>query len=175
MSLFKQKVLFTKDECDSIIESYSKLPIDGHISNKISTYDWVDIDKNDNRWILDRFIKWVESEVGCKIHWDANLDSDEFYFQTYKVGDRFGKHRDSMDNRLYTAGLLLNNSFKGGDFLVNTSFDNYELFENKVGNCYIIESMLKHELTEITEGTRNVVLIFFKKSQIQFNQSMSML
>lgn len=175
MSLFKQKVLFTKEECNSIIESYSSLPIDGRINSKLSTYDWIDLNKNDDRWILDRFIKWVEAEVGCKIDWDANLDSDEFYFQTYKIGDKFGKHTDSIYNRVYTAGLLLNNSFEGGDFLVNTSFDNYELFENKIGNCYIIESMLNHELTEITGGTRNVVLIFFKKSQIQFNQSMSLL
>ena len=175
MRVFKQKILFTTDECNSIIESYSNLPADGHFSNKISTYDWIDLNKNDNRWILNRFIEWIEGEVNCKIKWDDNIDKDEFYFQTYNTGYKFGKHTDSIHNRIYTVGLLLNDSFRGGDFLVKTSFDNYELFENKIGNCYIIESMLEHELTEITEGTRNIILVFFKKSQVHFKQPMSLL
>lgn len=169
MRLFKEKVLFTKDECDSIINQYSLSTRD--FFNKRCSYTSIKIDKNDNRWILDRIIKWIESEVNCNIEWDANTDEDEFYFQSYKVGDKFEKHDDNIYNRVYTAGLLLNDGFVGGDFIVDTSPDNRKLFENKIGNCYIIESMLKHEVTEITEGYRSVVIIFFKSSQIRFNET----
>jgi hypothetical protein len=171
MGLFKQKVLFTKEECDSILESYDNIPIVGHVGNKHSTYRWINLDKTINRWILDRFIKWIESEVSCKIKWDSNEDRDEFYFQTYEIGDKFNIHHDSVANRIYTAGLLLNDNFEGGNFLVNTHSKDYELFENKIGNCYIIESLLKHQLTEILDGKRRVILIFFKKSQIEFNKN----
>ena len=117
---------------------------------------------------MDRFIDWISSEIGCEIVWDANRNSDEFYFQTYKKGDKFEKHTDNSYDRVYTIGLLLNNKFKGGNFLVDVTPDNSVLFKNVIGNCYIIESMLKHELEEITEGERHIVLVFIKNSQIKF-------
>jgi len=168
MGLFKEKILFTKDECDSIINQYSLSTRD--FVNKGCSYTSIPIDKNDNRWILDRFIKWIEDEVNCHIDWDNNPDFDEFYFQSYKVGDKFEKHDDNVYNRVYTAGLLLNDGFDGGEFIVDISSDKGKSFENKIGNCYVIESMLKHEVTEITEGCRSVIIIFFKQSQIQFNE-----
>ena len=171
MGLFKQKVLFTEKECADIINQY--LPFTRVFANKICSYASIGIDKTDNRWILDRIIKWVEDEVTCNINWDNNTDLDEFYFQSYKVGDKFEKHRDNLYNRVYTAGLLLNDRFDGGEFIVDVSSDKRKAFERKIGNCYVIESMLKHEITEITEGCRNVVILFFKHSQIKFDETLS--
>ena len=171
MRVFKQKILFTAEECNSIINRYNNLPISCEVSRDNCSYTSICIDKTENRWILDRVITWIESELNCKIDWDSSTDEDEFYFQFYKKGDRFEKHDDNVYNRVYTTGILLNDDFGGGDFIVDTSPDSSELFENKIGNCYIIESMLKHEVTEITEGYRNIVIIFFKSSQIQFNQT----
>jgi hypothetical protein len=168
MGLFKEKVLFTKDECDSIINQYSLSTHD--FVNKGCSYTSIPIDTNDNGWILDRFIKWIEDEVNCHIDWNNNSGFDEVYFQSYKVGDKFEKHDDNVYNRVYTAGLLLNDGFDGGEFIVDISYDKRKTFENKIGNCYVIESMLKHEVTEITEGCRSVIIIFFKQSQIQFNE-----
>jgi len=169
MRVFKQKILFTAEECNSIINRYNNLPISYQESRDNCSYTSISIDKTENRWILDRVIKWVESELNCSIDWDSSTDEDEFYFQFYKKGDRFDKHDDNVYNRVYTAGILLNDEFEGGKFLVDVSVDNPILFENQIGNCYVIESMLKHEVTEIISGYRNVVIIFFKQSQIKFN------
>jgi len=171
MRLFKEKVLFTKDECDSIINQY--LPFTRDFANKACSYASIRIDKTDNRWILDRIIKWIEDEVKCHIDWDNNTDLDEIYFQSYKIGDKFKKHDDNVYNRVYTAGLLLNDGFAGGEFIVDVSSGKRKAFESKIGNCYVIESMLKHEVTEITEGYRNVVIVFFKHSQIKFTETLN--
>jgi hypothetical protein len=171
MGLFKEKVLFTKDECDSIINQY--LPSTSEFVNKGCSYASIPIDKTDNRWILDRIIKWIEEEVNCDIDWDNNTSFDEVYFQSYKIGDKFGKHDDNVYNRVYTAGLLLNDGFDGGNFLVDTTFDNSVSFKNVIGNCYVIESMLKHEVTEITKGCRSVIIVFIKHSQINSAEAMN--
>ena len=168
MGLFKHKVLFTEEECENIIKAYSSLPAHGSIKNRSSAYMWQNLHKVENWWILERFINWIQNETGHKVDWDSNKTIDEFYFQTYKKGDKFEKHDDNKYDRVYTIGLLLNNKFEGGNFLVDVTPDNSVLFKNVIGNCYIIESMLKHELEEITEGDRHIVLVFFKRSQIKF-------
>jgi hypothetical protein len=173
MGLFKEKILFTKDECDSIINQY--LPFASEFVNKGCSYASIPIDKTNNRWVLDRIIKWIEEEVNCDIDWDNNTSFDEVYFQSYKIGDRFGKHDDKVYDRVYTTGLLLNDSFDGGEFIVDVSFDERRAFENKIGNCYVIESMLKHEVTEITKGCRSVIIIFIKHSQINFDKALNRL
>ena len=129
--------------------------------------------ENEAKFILDRIIEWIEDEVKCHIDWDNSTVLDEVYFQSYKVGDKFGRHDDNVYNRVYTAGLLLNDEFGGGEFIVDVSSDNRKVFESKIGNCYVIESMLKHEVTEITEGCRNVVIIFFKHSQVKFAEALN--
>ena len=173
MGLFKQKVLFTEEECRDIINAHSSLPNHGSIKDKNSAYMWRNLHKIEDDWILKRFISWAEDEIGYEIEWNNNIDSDEFYFQTYKKGDRFGKHTDNKHNRAYTLGLLLNNKFEGGDFLVDVTPNNSVLFKNVIGNCYIIESNLKHELKEIIEGERHIVLVFFKNSQIKFTERLN--
>jgi hypothetical protein len=175
MGLFEQEVLFTSEECESIIKRYSSLEPDDSIKNSTSSYEWKNLHKVEDGWILDRFINWASNKIGCEIQWDNNRNTDEFYFQTYKKGDKFGKHTDNGYDRAYTIGLLLNNKFEGGNFLVDVTPDNSVSFKNVIGNCYIIESMLKHELKEITEGERHIVLVFIKNSQIKFADKFDML
>ena len=83
----------------------------------------------------------------------------------------FKKHNDNKHNRVYGCGLLLKNDFKGGDFIVYTPKDEIIQFNNIIGNCYLFESNLYHEVTEIIEGNRSVVLIFFRNSQIIFKRN----
>ena len=45
------------------------------------------------------------------------------------------------------------------------------MFNNTIGNCYLFEANLSHEVTEIIEGNRSVVLIFFRNSQITFKRN----
>jgi hypothetical protein len=43
------------------------------------------------------------------------------------------------------------------------------LFDNKIGNCYFFEAKHEHELMEIINGTRHIILAFFNKQQIKPN------
>lgn len=173
MGLFRQKVLFTDEECENIIKTYNYLPSDGSAKNHNFAFRWKNLSKKEDGWILNRIIDWLKSETGHVVEWDNDRNGDEFYFQSYKKGDKFEKHADNMHDRVYTVGLLLNNDFEGGDFLVDVTPNNSSLFKNVIGNCYIIESILNHELKEITNGERHIILIFFKKYQIKFAESLS--
>lgn len=168
MSAPKQEILFSKKECDLILKKYATKPIDGNQVHKSSiSYTYKNMDDVEDRWILDKFILWVSKELDVSVDWE-NADSNEFYLQTYVKGDKFNRHTDSIHNRLYGLGLLLNDDFEGGEFIINNT-ETFN-FQKIIGNCYFFESIHEHELYEIKEGIRNVVLIFFKKSQIKHNK-----
>jgi hypothetical protein len=170
MPIFKQKVLFTKEECIDILDSYSKIKSTGSQIEKGISYIYTDIDCESSFWILERFINWIEIETDYKIDWLAS-EKRELYLQTYIVGDEFRKHKDDTYNRQYTAGLLLNDSFEGGEFVVDISKDVQSKFNNIIGNCYLFDSTLFHQLNPITKGERNIVLLFLKKSQIKYKKT----
>ena len=172
MIIFKQKILFTEQECDLILKKYIDTPINKIEDRDTMKYKSKDINYNVDKWIVDRFINWVETELNIKIEIiDSNTKDFEFYLQSYKAGDLFKKHNDSVYNRVYACGLLLNNTFNGGEFIVYTPNDEMMMFNNIIGNCYLFETSLSHELTEIIEGNRSVVLIFFRNSQITFKRN----
>jgi hypothetical protein len=170
MIVFKQKILFTEQECELILKKYINKPIDKIEDKDTMKYKSKDIDYNIDKWILDKFTNWIEKELNIKIEIN-NPKEFEFYLQSYKAGDLFNKHSDNVYNRVYACGLLLNNTFKGGEFIVYTPNDEMMGFNNIIGNCYLFEANLFHEVTEITEGDRSVVLIFFRNSQITFKRN----
>jgi hypothetical protein len=170
MQILNQKILFTKEECDSIINTYTNLPITGTGGASFQKYVYRDVNYETHGWVVDRFVKWVESETNCKIDWFSSLHR-EFYFQTYILGDRFLKHNDNNHDRLYSVGLLLNDEFSGGTFIVDINKNESVLFDNKIGNCYFFEAKHEHELMEITNGIRHVILVFFKKQQVKLNMN----
>jgi hypothetical protein len=168
MQVLNQKILFTKEECDDIINTYTNLPITGTGGASFQKYVYRDVNYETHGWVVERFVKWVESETNCKIDWFSSLHR-EFYFQTYILGDRFLKHNDNNHDRLYSVGLLLNDEFNGGAFIVDINKNESVLFDNKIGNCYFFEAKHEHELMEITNGIRHVILVFFKKEQVKLN------
>jgi hypothetical protein len=170
MITFKEKILFTKQECDLILKKYIDIPINKSEDTDTMKYKSKDIDYNADKWIIDRFINWIENELNIKIEISDSKEF-EFYLQSYKTGDLFTKHEDNIYNRVYSCGLLLNNTFKGGEFIVYTPNDEMLLFNKIIGNCYLFEANLFHEVTKITEGNRSVVLIFFRNSQITFKRN----
>jgi hypothetical protein len=170
MIIFKQKILFTEEECDLILKKYIDKPINEIQNTDTKKYQSKNIDYDIDKWIMERFINWIENEIDIKIEW-SNSTEFEFYLQSYKAGDLFIKHVDNVYNRVYACGLLLNDTFKGGEFITYSPNDEMMVFNNIVGNCYLFEANLFHEVTKITEGNRSVVLIFFRNSQITFKRN----
>ena len=83
----------------------------------------------------------------------------------FTKGDWFGKHNDIRDNRLYAVGVLLNDNFEGGNF---TLYNPNEIILNKIiGNTYIFDVGIEHEIAPILEGERYSLLWFLQNEHIK--------
>lgn len=158
--ILKEKILFSKEECESII-SHNKT----HITN------WRMGDRKYNsqpirysletKWLFDKLKTFFEEESNIQI----KKNKEVIHFHKFTKGDWFGKHNDIRDDRLYAVGVLLNNNFEGGDFKL---YNPNEIILNKaVGNTYIFDVRIDHEITPILDGERYSLLWFLQNEHIQ--------
>ena len=160
--ILKEKILFSKEECESII-----LYNDVHITNwKMNDrkYNSQPINYSlETNWLFDKLKKFVEENTDIKI----KTINETIHFHKFAKDDWFGKHNDIRDNRLYAVGVLLNNEFEGGDFKL---YNPNEMILNKiVGNTYIFDVRIEHEITPILDGERFSLLWFLQKENIKFD------
>ena len=102
-----------------------------------------------------KFVKDLINYDLKKIDEDYEV-SDWITFLIYEEGDFFGLHTDDVlqygSNKkkiLYTGGYLLNEDFEGGEFII----DNIKN-EAKIGELFLFERYLKHEVLMVNEGVR---------------------
>ena len=62
-------------------------------------------------------------------------------------------------------GVLLNDTFEGGDFKLHTQ--NEIILDKVMGNTYIFDVRIEHEITPILEGERFSLLWFLKNEHIK--------
>jgi hypothetical protein len=92
------------------------------------------------------------------------LVSDWITLLIYKEGDFFGKHCDDDSNKafsttgklnysnkkiLYTGGYVLNDTYTGGDFLLNN-----KKISTTIGEIFIFGRNEEHEITPVKSGMR---------------------
>jgi predicted 2-oxoglutarate/Fe(II)-dependent dioxygenase YbiX len=157
-----QELLFTKEECESII-----------INNNTDITNWKMEDRNyisqsinyslETNWLFNKLKTFVEENIDIKI----KTLKKTIHFHKFTKGDWFGKHNDVRDNRVYAIGVLLNDTFDGGEFKLYTP--NEILLNKTVGNSYIFDVTTLHEITPILEGERYSLLWFLQKEHIKFN------
>lgn len=154
-----QKVLFSKEECDFIIKL-----------EKINHQSWVNNDRDyksstivfndETSWVFDRLKIFFEEVSGCEMF---NL-KNEIHFHKYKTDDWFGIHNDTRNNRLFSVGVLLNDDFNGGDFKLYNP--NEILLDKIIGNSYVFDASVLHEVTPIKSGTRYSLIWFIQNTNI---------
>lgn len=160
--LLKQHILFTKQECDSIISKMINEPT--HWQYKDRSYDSYLLSYNDaTKWIFERLKKYFESETGIEIY----KIRKEIHFHKFIKGDWFAKHNDINDSRLYAIGTMLNDDFEGGDFIMYN--DEKIILDKKVGNTYIFDVKIEHEITPIIDGERYSLLWFLQNKNIKLD------
>jgi len=179
--ILKQKILFTKDECESILQNVEKWYddiISVRLNNKLTENGGVmksfKIDWNeDNIWIKDRVISWANSldDVLYKINHNKNLTAN---YRKYTKGDYFVKHDDHIytgDRRLYTIGVMLHKSedLIGGDLKIYINGD-ISIIEFELGNVYIFDSNVPHSVDLIESGERITLMFFIIESDIIKNK-----
>jgi len=156
----KEKILFSKEECDKIISHN-----DTHITNwrmNDRKYDSQPINYSlDTKWLFDTLKDFVEGETNIEIR----TIKKTIHFHKFTKGDWFGKHNDIRDRRLYAIGVLLNDDFIGSDFKLHNP---NELTLNKlIGNTYIFDVRIEHEITPILYGERYSLLWFLQNEHIK--------
>jgi hypothetical protein len=158
--LIKEKILFNKEECDLIINL---------IKTNQQNWDFNDRKYNsqpinyslETKWIFDRLKIFIETETDIEI---IKIKKN-IHFHTFKNGDWFGKHYDTRDNRVYAVGVLLNDNFEGGDF--NLYNQNKVTLNKMLGNTYIFDVKIEHEITPILKGERYSLLWFLQNEHIK--------
>lgn len=158
--ILKEKILFSEEECQSIIWDETK-NINNHSYVSDRRYNSQPINySEDTKWIFEKISEFFQEETKLKITTVKN----KIHFHKFVAGDWFGKHNDAIDNRVYAVGVLLNENFEGGDFKL---YNPNEYTLNKtVGNAYIFEVNIDHEITPILSGERYSLLWFLQKDNL---------
>ena len=155
-----EKILFSKDECQSIISNQLEDATNWNMNDR--KYDSKTIHYNENnKWIFNKLKDFFEIETDLKII----KTKQEIHFHKFIYGDWFGKHNDNKSERLYAVGVLLNDDFEGGDFILYNP--NEHILNKKIGNTYIFDVRIEHEITPILEGERYSLLWFLQKEHIK--------
>ncbi len=158
--LLKEKILFSKEECESII-----LYNDAHVTNwKMNDrkYNSQPINHSlETNWLFDKLKKFAEETTDIKI----KTIKETIHFHKFTKDDWFGKHNDDRDRRLYAVGVLLNDNFEGGDFKLYNP--NQIILDKVIGNTYLFDVKIEHEITPILEGERYSLLWFLQNEHIE--------
>lgn len=158
--ILKEEVLFSEKECKSIIWDETK-NTNNHLYSRDRRYNSQPINYNEStKWIFEKLHGFFEKETNLTI---TNI-KNKIHFHKFVSGDWFGKHNDAIDNRVYAVGVLLNDNFIGGDFKLYNP--NEHTLNKTVGNTYIFESKMEHEITPILSGERYSLLWFLQKDNL---------
>jgi hypothetical protein len=158
--ILKEKILFNKEECESII-----------LGNDTDITNWRMGDRKYNsqpinysletKWLFDKLKDFVERETNIEII----TIKKTIHFHKFTKGDWFGKHNDVRDSRLYAVGVLLNDDFEGGNFKLYNS--NEIILDKVIGNTYLFDVRIDHEITPILKGERYSLLWFLENEHIK--------
>ena len=158
--ILKEKILFSKEECNSIM-----------LYNETDITNWIVGDRKYNsqpinysletKWLFDKLKKFVETETKIKFR----SIKKQIHFHKYVKGDWFGKHNDIRENRLYAVGVLLNDDFSGGNFKLYNP--NEIILDKVIGNTYLFDVRIDHEITPILDGERYSLLWFLQNEHVK--------
>ena len=159
--ILKQKILFSKKECESII-SYNDTCLgtnwimgDRKYNSQSITYSL------ETKWLFDKLKTFFEEQSNMQIR----KNNEVIHFHKFVKDNWFGKHNDIRDRRLYAIGVLLNDNFTGGDFKLHNP--NELTLDKFIGNTYIFDVRIDHEITPILEGERYSLLWFLQNEHIK--------
>lgn len=169
--MFFQELLFTETDCKQILklinidnkmsgdEKYSKKGLD------VSFEEYKIEDNFENKWFLDTIKNFIYKNTKIK-KVEFNIDAS---ILKYGINDGFSKHIDLNTNhtnpRIYTVGVLLNTDFEGGNLIIYDEKNNKKNLNKIIGNCYLFESTVMHEVEKIIKGTRYSLVIHIRNTE----------
>ena len=161
--MIHQTILFTNDECKIIIDLNKNNSQTWEHKNRLYNSLLIQY-TTDTHWIFDRLKLFFEDTTKIQM---PNLNKD-IHYHIFKKDNYFGLHSDNLENIMYSLGVLLNDNFEGGDFIL---YDKNTLTLNKtIGNAYLFDVSIKHEVTKIMDGERYSIIWFIKNDNIKIEK-----
>ena len=171
----KEKILFSKEECDYIINLSKELDelkpygYKDSVDNEKITIRycvWV-INRNDKtQWIFNKIHTYFENETNLKI----KKELDKIYIHKYIEGQKFEKHADTYyKTQIHNVGVCLNNNYDGGEFVL---YNPELILPKKQGSIYTFLSARMHEVKEILNGERWSIIGFLHIENIEINKTL---
>ena len=160
-----QQKIFTKEECEKII-SYSKEIKDTYDSliEKIPGVNYFAYNiKNTEKynWIFHRLLNFFTESTKLNIKKLPNI----LHLHRYNENCVFVKHHDkNYPSRIWNVGVQLSDDYTGGD--LNLYYENKVTVGKEIGNSYIFEPEIFHEVTKITKGTRWSLILFLEYENV---------
>lgn len=164
-----QSIIFTKDECEYLIGLKNKYPLLG------SNGRWDEFDnfkykfytleiQSDINWVIKRMCDFFETQTNLHIY----IRPNKLNLHYYTEGDEFGKHIDTgTPIKEWNVGLILNDTFEGGEYIVYDENDTPIYIDKKIGNVCIYQSQTPHEVTPIISGERWAIAMFIHKFRME--------
>ena len=178
MSNYIVKTIFTKKECDKILEMDTSFVNRFYHTNSSFNKTWLNgilRPAEDNildeviraeDWVYDRLMenKDIGNFATCDGLWPL-------IFKEYQVGDEIGMHfDDAFGVRRVAVSISLNDDYEGGVFQfpswkldMDTGKDNFKVVDVKlkVGQMIQFPLILLHRITPITKGVRKQLLTWY--------------
>ena len=163
--MFKQEVLFNKEECDSIIEMATEWRQDTCIFS--NGEDKVDLNIRNSSSSKINNIDALSDIILNKVRkYNINSLPTDCRLLKYNPGSFFRVHRDRCafaPDRLLTLIIQLSdeNNYNGAELIVDDT-----IVSKKIGNLILFDSGHYHEVTNLIEGERYVLTTWIKKENI---------
>lgn len=162
--LLTEKNLFNKEECNEIINY--KIYNQKNWKSPNRSYTSYDLLYDDNtKWIYDRLENFFSTETNIEFdHVKKNI-----HYHKFVIGDKFDLHDDDMRQRLYGVGVILNDNYKGGDFIF---YKPKKTFINKdIGNSFIYDVRIKQHIKQINFGEFHYLLWFIERENLKIEKN----
>ena len=174
--MFRQEVLFTKEECNEIRMS-------------TSNYSGAKVRRNYNT--TEHGSKYVRKSKVSHFNSDmvkdiilpkiSSLDSTIISLPKiinivkYNKGDYFKIHRDNSDGvyetRLKTIIIQLSDNTYDGCILKVYENHTHHICSSEIGNTIIFDSTHKHEITPMLKGERYALVCWLEKNNLHYKQT----
>lgn len=158
--MITQKLLFNSDECNKILHTKKTNPQNWSYNDR--NYDSKSIEfSEETEWIFSKLKIFFEEHTNFKIIKNKKI----IHYHNYIKGDWFSLHNDVRENRVFGVGVLLNDDFIGGEFKF---YDKDTItIDKKMGNSYIFDVNVNHEVLPIEKGERFSLLWFLESQHLK--------
>lgn len=174
MKNLKEKVIFTKEECDYMLSLGSEWSTHSRYKQQGLSVKESYVTPSKNLKLKKLLIDKLGNDYNLK-----DILYDEIKFIKYTKGVSFAYHVDSFtmkNNPQYPHGayqtiiIMMNDgsNYEGGDLVLYNG--SKKIIANKtIGNVLCYDSDIPHEVTEVTSGTRISCLILLSTKDFKLS------